>query len=102
MSGDSVDRRTASIAKIIIADDHELARAGLRSLLSGERGIQVVGEAANGREAVLLCRRLRPDLVLMDVRMPDMDGLAVTRAVKGDSPATSRVTYSKAQVSRRS
>jgi DNA-binding NarL/FixJ family response regulator len=58
-------------------------------LLSGERGLEVVGEAANGRDALNLCRRMRPDLVMMDVRMPDMNGLAVTRAIKHESPATS-------------
>ena len=82
-------QRTTKVTRIIIVDDHELARAGLRSLLSGERDIQVIGEAANGRDALALCRRLKPDLALMDVRMPDMDGLAVTRAVKHESPNTS-------------
>jgi YesN/AraC family two-component response regulator len=53
----------------------------------------VVGEAANGREALALCRRARPDLVLMDVRMPDMDGLAATRAIKDESPRTSVILF---------
>jgi DNA-binding NarL/FixJ family response regulator len=74
---------------VVVVDDHDLARAGLRSLLSGERGLEVVGEAASGREALDLCRRVRPDLVLMDVKMPDMNGLVVTRAIKHESPATS-------------
>jgi DNA-binding NarL/FixJ family response regulator len=77
------------LARVVLADDHDLVRAGLRSMLTGERGIQVVGEAASGREALTLCRRVQPDLVLMDVRMPDMNGLAVTRAIKHESPATS-------------
>src|SRR5439155_15942970 len=76
-------------ARILIADDHELARAGLRSMLEGERGIEIVGEAANGRRAVSLCHSLQPDLVLMDVRMPEMDGLAATQAIKRERPATS-------------
>jgi len=81
------------IARVVVVDDHDLARAGLRSLLTGERGIQVIGEAATGREALDLCRRVRPDLVLMDVRMPDMNGLAVTRAIKFESPATSVILF---------
>jgi DNA-binding NarL/FixJ family response regulator len=75
-------------ARMIIADDHELSRAGLRSMLAGERALTLVGEAANGREAVALCRELKPDLALLDVRMPEMDGLAATRAIKQESLAT--------------
>src|SRR3712207_5920838 len=70
--------------RLLIADDHALVRSGLRSMLGREPGIEIVGEARNGREAVELCRSLRPDLVLMDVRMPDMDGLAATRALKNE------------------
>jgi DNA-binding NarL/FixJ family response regulator len=75
--------------RLLIADDHELARAGLRNVLTTEPDLEVIGEAATGREAVALCHRMRPDLVLMDVRMPDMDGLAATRAIKQESPGTS-------------
>jgi DNA-binding NarL/FixJ family response regulator len=81
------------LARVVLADDHDLARAGLRSLLSGERGLEVVGEAATGREALNLVRRVRPDLVLLDVRMPDMNGLAVTRAIKQESPGTSVIVF---------
>jgi DNA-binding NarL/FixJ family response regulator len=73
---------------VVIADDHELARAGLRSMLAYERGLELVGEAANGREAVALCKELHPDLALLDVRMPEMDGLAAARAIKQASPRT--------------
>ena len=76
-------------ARLAIVDDHDLARAGLRGMLAGERGLEIVGEAVNGRQALSLCRRLRPDLVLMDVRMPDLDGLAATRAIKQECPGTS-------------
>src|SRR5215210_4484151 len=77
------------MARLLIADDHDLARAGLRSILDGERGLEVVGEAADGRQALALCRRLRPNLVLMDVRMPNLDGLAATDAIKRECPGTS-------------
>jgi DNA-binding NarL/FixJ family response regulator len=73
---------------VVIADDHELARAGLRSVLAETPGLEIVGEAADGRQAVELCRRLQPDLVLMDVRMPELDGLAATAAVRQACPTT--------------
>jgi DNA-binding NarL/FixJ family response regulator len=80
-------------ARLVIVDDHDLVRAGVRTLLSGERGLEIVGEAATGRAAVALCRRVRPDLVLMDIRMPDLDGLAATRAIKRESPETSVILF---------
>src|SRR5205807_7073570 len=76
-------------ARLVIADDHELVRAGLRMMLTGQWGMEVVGEAANGREALMICRRLQPDLALIDVRMPEQDGLATCRAIKEEYPATS-------------
>src|SRR3954454_8520570 len=84
---------TGRSGRVVVADDHDLARAGLSSLLHGERGIEVVGEASAGEQALALCRRLQPDLVLTDVRMPDMDGLAVTRAIKRESPGTSVILF---------
>jgi DNA-binding NarL/FixJ family response regulator len=78
-------------ARLIIADDHALLRSGILSMLYGETGLEVVGEAADGMEALELCRRLHPDLVLMDVRMPKMDGLAATRAIKEEFPQTNVV-----------
>src|SRR5256885_14523878 len=75
--------------RIIIADDHELARLGLRTMLEPEPDLEVIGEAATGREAVALSSQLQPDLVLMDIRMPDLDGLVATRAIKQDHPRTS-------------
>src|SRR5918999_3383920 len=78
-------------ARVLIADDHDLVREGLLAVLEGESDIEVVAEARNGREALEMARRVRPDLILMDVRMPEMDGLAATRAVKEELPTTSVV-----------
>ena len=75
--------------RLAIVDDHQLARESLQNMLSDERDIEIVGEAANGRQALLLCSRLRPDLILMDVRMPEMDGLAATKEVKQRYPEVS-------------
>ena len=89
MSNNGLLRRKSGPARLVIADDHELIRAGLCAMLTGQRGLEVVGLAANGREALALCRRLQPDLALIDVRMPEMDGLATCRSIKQECPATS-------------
>src|SRR5947209_18339210 len=88
MSNEQPYRRKSGPARLVIADDYDLSRAGLRTLLTGHRGLELVGEAANGREAVELCRRLQPDLALLDVRMPELDGLAACRRIKQERPAT--------------
>lgn len=77
------------MTRVGIVDDHSLAREGLRDMLADEPDIEVIGEATNGREALLLCSRLHPDLVFMDVRMPEMDGLAATREIKNRYPRIS-------------
>jgi DNA-binding NarL/FixJ family response regulator len=83
------DTDEATPARILIADDHALVREGLRTMLSGEEGIEVIAEANDGQQALTLCRELRPHLVLMDVRMPVMDGLQATRKIKQEMPKTS-------------
>jgi DNA-binding NarL/FixJ family response regulator len=91
MEGEARLGARAGSARLVLADDHDLVREGIRAVLEGEPDLAVVGEASNGREAVEVCRKLRPDLVLMDVRMPEMDGLAATRAIKEELPETSVV-----------
>lgn len=89
MSHDPLPPRKSEAARIVIVDDHELARAGLHAMLSGQRGLELVGEATNGHDALALCTRLQPDLALIDVRMPKMDGLATCRNIKQKCPTTS-------------
>jgi DNA-binding NarL/FixJ family response regulator len=71
------------VIRVVVADDQALIRAGFSALLASEPGIEVVGQAATGREAVALARRERPDVLLMDIRMPDGDGLWATREIVG-------------------
>jgi DNA-binding NarL/FixJ family response regulator len=77
--------------RVVIADDQQLIRAGFRMILAAEPDIEVVGEAATGAEAVGLTRELRPDVVLMDIRMPEFDGIEATRRILAESrePRTS-------------
>jgi DNA-binding NarL/FixJ family response regulator len=72
--------------KILIADDHHVVRRGLVFFLKTQKYIEVVGEAGNGKEAVELARNLNPDLILMDLIMPEMDGIQATRIIKGEKP----------------
>jgi DNA-binding NarL/FixJ family response regulator len=72
--------------QILIADDHKMLREGLRSLLEKEPGIVVVGEAVNGAEAVSLSREMRPSVVVMDIEMPEMNGIDATRKIVAEMP----------------
>jgi NarL family two-component system response regulator LiaR len=74
--------------RVLIADDHSVVRQGLRAFLEGDRGIELVGEAKDGADAVRMAHRLRPDVILMDLLMPVMDGLSATAAVRRDLPDT--------------
>ena len=72
--------------RVLIVDDHQLFRRGVSSLLAGREDIEVVGEANNGAEAVERARELMPDVVLMDIKMPELDGIAATKQLKAEMP----------------
>jgi len=72
---------TERTIRIVLADDHAVLRSGLRALLDSEPGMKVVGEASDGKQAVELAKTLNPDVLVMDISMPDMDGLAAARAI---------------------
>lgn len=80
--------------RVVLADDHHLVRAGLRALLDGRPGIEVVGEAGDGRDALLLIERHRPDVALLDITMPGLNGLEVAGRVEKVSPRTRVVILS--------
>ena len=73
---------------VLLAEDHQIVREGFRSLLKHERDIEVVGEAETGRQAVQLTRKLRPEVVVMDIAMPLLNGLEATRQIRKDCPDT--------------
>src|SRR5438093_1373433 len=74
--------------RVLLADDHTVVRQGLRALLAAEEDMDIVGEADNGREAIQLVKKLLPDVVVMDVAMPTLNGLEATRQIKQAAPAT--------------
>jgi two-component system, NarL family, response regulator NreC len=80
--------------KIILADDHQIVRQGLRTLLAGEPDMEVVGEADNGRETLKLVQQLAPDVVIMDISMPDLNGIEATRQLLVESPGAKVIALS--------
>jgi two-component system response regulator NreC len=72
--------------RVLLADDHKIVRDGLRLLVNGQRDMQVVGEASNGREALRQARDLKPDVVVMDLSMPELNGLQATERLKAERP----------------
>ena len=84
----SPERSDHGRVRILIADDHEVVRSGLRAFLDLDPALNVVGDAADGRQAVLLAHRLRPDVVLMDLLMPELDGISATQAIRRELPDT--------------
>ncbi len=80
--------------KIVLADDHNLFREGLKSLLEEDPEFEVVGETGNGREAVRLCRELSPDIIIMDVTMPELNGIEASRQLAAECPGTKVICVS--------
>lgn len=74
------------MTRVLLADDHKIVRDGLRSLLQGHPLVQVIGEAENGRAAVAMARELRPEIVIMDIGMPQLNGVDATRKIVSESP----------------
>lgn len=79
--------------RILLADDHDITRLGIREMLSGYEGLDVCGEASNGREAVKLAEELKPDIVLLDIDMPELSGIEATRQIKKILPDTEVLIY---------
>ena len=79
---------SSTTIRVLLADDHDILRQGLKMLLSMQQEMQVVGEACTGREAVVMAQELMPDVVVMDITMPDMDGLEACQLIRSQQPAT--------------
>ncbi|HEV2579775.1 MAG TPA: response regulator transcription factor, partial [Ktedonobacteraceae bacterium] len=86
--GGEQEQEQPHVIRILLADDHALVREGTRRLLETESDVEVVGEAANGEEAIEFARQLRPDIAVIDIAMPGIGGIAATRAIKVNCPGT--------------
>lgn len=80
--------------KILLADDHKIVRDGLQSLITKQPGMEVVGEAENGRMTVQLARELKPDVIIMDISMPDLNGIEATRQILAETPGVKIIALS--------
>ena len=80
--------------RILLADDDQIMRDGLRAILASEESFEIVGEAENGREAATLARTLAPEVVIMDIGLPDLNGVEATRQIKAESPAVKLIALS--------
>ncbi|MBI4655965.1 MAG: response regulator transcription factor [Elusimicrobia bacterium] len=76
------------VVTVLIADDQTLFREGIKDLLEDEKGIQVIGESSNGPETITLAKKLKPNVILMDIKLPQMDGISATRVIRKECPDT--------------
>jgi DNA-binding NarL/FixJ family response regulator len=93
--GDAAPKLKATTVRIVIADDHEIFRRGLRSLLESHSNWEVCAEAVNGREAIERVRELKPDVVVLDVTMPQLNGLEAAREIRKNVPESKVVILSQ-------
>ena len=84
-----------AVIRVLIVDDHAIVRDGIRALLAADKDVQVVGEAGGGHEAIELARKLTPDVIVMDIAMPDLGGLEATLAIRGERPDTRIIVLSQ-------
>src|SRR5712691_4482402 len=86
---------TSTVAiRVLVVDDHWVVREGLRRYLTDEPGVMVIGEASNGNQAIASARELKPDVILMDILMPQMDGIAATARIKAEMPKVEDMSLS--------
>ena len=89
--------KTKAVVRILVADDHAIFRDGLRKLLDGAEDVQIIGEASNGNECVKMLARLKPDILLLDLRMPEKDGLGVLEEINFDTVQTRVIVLTAAE-----
>src|SRR6202167_5562788 len=89
--------KTKAVVRILVADDHAIFRDGLRKLLDGADDVQIIGEASNGNECVKMLARLKPDILLLDLRMPEKDGLGVLEEINFDTVQTRVIVLTAAE-----